>query len=969
MQPRPRNEVDDWYFFGYGRDDYHTALEDLTTISGRIPIPPRFMLGSWRSRYWSYTQEEFQQRVLDYDAHRFPLDVLVMDMGWHTTPHWGSLDWNEDLIPTPGALLQWLHARQLHVTLNWHPQGGVGPWYSQYGEFCRAMGIDPAKKQVIPFEDTNEKFMRNYYKLLLDPLEKEGVDFWWLDDGGNHLGWDNALDFWNIGRPGTGHRGASFSRWGGWGDQRYPVWFSGDSSTLWRTLRFEVPFTSTAGNVGADYWSNDISGFRVKIPNSELFTRWVEFGVLSPVFRTHGEDEFGNSRVPWDYGKQAEAASRRAYDLRDELFPYIYSSAYLTWKTSLPLARPLYLDFPQDQQAYTHAEEYEFGPDLLAAPIVTRGMGKAWLGAANMWFPAGTWWNLLTGERVNEPGNHTVLATAAEIPVFVRGGIPLPMQTAIPRMAARPADPLVVRVYPGPDGEFTLYEDDGASPAYLQGAYALTPLRYENRGSQEVSVAVGPTTGSYAGQPEARQIVVQLPVTTHPASVTADGAQVPESSSVLPGYTYDPLTATTEIRLPEELIRKQVVVNVSFLGSESAQALIPEIVNRIAVVQRALAGAGEVRTQWKFELEAERFHLQTLLSRAEQEFGLANAREVQAGLLSAENEQAITQSQLEKYRDEPARAAAFALADTYVSAGVRLRKADEGLMARDVPRYRETYGRPNDISGYNAGLLLRVLRPQAGSGESLTVHVAGVRDQSFLLPEEQQTVFAFLPFMKAAQHPIYDLRGTATLTVGAGNSQRVLTRDIDLRRELLDQWSLAGPFPIRKSPEIGALPVTAATLRQVYTGKDGKRVSWVTWRTANLVLMYAREFDYLQRIQRWIDLDTIYSTKNAAALAVTWVEVPSAVSVKLSVRDDAGIAVWINQKAVMESDEAQGVTDLRDPPPGEVEVNLKKGWNQIAVRTDEGKKDWGFALRLLLPPGVVCAQSDKPPARYGNSLP
>jgi hypothetical protein len=968
MQPRPKDEIDDWYFFGYGLGGYHTALKDLTTISGRIPIPPRFMLGSWRSRYYSYTQDQFQQLALDYDAGRFPLDVLVMDMGWHTTPHWGSLDWNRQLIPNPTALLQWLHAHQLHVTVNWHPNGGVGPWYGQYDAFCQAMGIDPAKQEVIPFEDTSEKFMRNYYKLLMDPLEKQGVDFWWLD-GGVHLGWDNALDFWDIERPGTGRRGASFSRWGGWGDQRYPVWFSGDTSALWRTLRFEVPFTATAGNVGADYWSNDISGFRLKIPSSELFARWVEFGALSPVFRTHGENEFGNYRIPWDYGKQAEAAARRAYDLRDELFPYIYSSAYLTWKTSLPLARPVYLDFPKDQQAYTHSEEYEFGPNLLVAPIVTHGMGHAWLGATDMWFPGGTWWNLLTGERVNEPGDQTVLAAASGIPVYVRGGVPLPMQKVTLRMAASRLNPLVVRVYPGPDGGFTMYEDDGATPAYLHGAYALTPLRSEDRGGQGVNITIGPTTGSYTGQPAARQIVVQLPVTAHPANVTADGRQVPESSSALPGYTYNPAAATTEVRLPEEPIRKPVTVAVTFLGSELVRAQIPGIINRIAVVRRALAGAGQMRVEWKFALEAEQFHLQTLLSQAEQELGPANSRQVRAGLLSADKEQADIQSELEGYKDEQARGAAFALADAYVGAGVRLRKAGEGLIARDEPRDYRTYGRPNDINGYSVGVLLRVLTSTGSSANSLAVHVSGLADTSFALPEGKQMAFIFLPFMKATRNPIYHLRGTATLTLHAGGSLRVLNRDMDLRRELLDDWTLAGPFDRGKTPEIGGQPVTAATLRHSYTGKDGKLVSWVTWRAATHDQTYERGSDYLETMKRWIDLYTIYPTDNAAALAVTWVEAPRAVSAKLRVRHNAGIAVWVDQRAVMESEGAKGVMDLTDPPPDVLDVGLQKGWNEILVRTEDVTEDWGFSLKLELPPGVTCAQSDEPPTQAESDTP
>lgn len=960
IQPRPNDEIDDWYFFGYGANGYHDALSDLTTISGRIPIPPRFMLGSWRSRFWSYTQDQFRQLVLDYDAHRFPLDVLVMDMGWHTTPHWGSLDWNHQLIPDPTALLAWLHARQLHVTLNWHPNEGVGPWYSQYAEFCRALGIDPAKQAVIPFEDTNQKFMETYYRLLMDPLEKQGVDFWWLD-GGVHLAWDNALDFQDIERPGTGRRGASFSRWGGWGDQRYPIWFSGDTSALWPVLRFEVPFTATAGNVGADYWSNDISGFRVKIPDGELFTRWVQFGALSPVFRTHGEDEFGNYRIPWDYGKQAEAASRRAYNLRDELFPYIYSSAYLTWKTSLPLARPLYLDFPAEEQAYLHPEEYEFGPDLLVAPIVTRGMGKAWLGATDMWFPSGTWWNLLTGERVNQPGNRTVLATAAEIPVFVRGGVPLPMQHVTPRMADRPPDPLVVRVYPGPDGRFTMYEDDGRSPAYLHGASALTPLEYTNRGDGAITLSVGPTRGSYTGQPTTRSVVVELPVTAHPASVRFDESELRESPSAVPGYTYDPVAAATQIRLPAESLRSKVALSVKFLGSPEVQALLPEIVHQIATVDRALAGAGSEPAEWRFELESESFDLHTLLSRAEQVLGPATRQDLAPALQAMREEQSAAVTHLQVYKDEQARAAALAMANAYLDASVKLRKSGEGLMTRDVPRDRARFGAPNNLDGYNAGLMVRVLAPPASGAGSLSVHVSGLDDKRFNLPETQTASFAFLPFLKATQHPLYHLEGTVTLTLSTGASQRVLTRDVLARRDLLDQWNLLGPFPKDKAPAIGGEPVTPATLRRTYPGQDGKPLSWETWQHATRNQMYERANDYLETMKPWIDLYTIYPVDDAAAVAVTWVNAPRAIRAQLTARHKAGISVWLNQQAVLQAAGAGGVMDLTDPPPDATEVNLQQGWNEIVVRTEDEKQDWGFSLQLMLPPGVICAQSDQPP--------
>lgn len=479
--------------------------------------------------------------------------------------------------------------------------------------------------------------------------------------------------------------------------------------------------------------------------------------------------------------------------MRSKLLPYIYTCAYLCWTKSLPLARPLYLGYPSAKQAYTHPEEYQFGPSLLVSPIVTRGMGKAWLSAAKMWFPSGTWWNLLTDERVDRPGDHSVLASADEIPVFVRGGVPLPMQPVKLRPAQKAVNPLVVRVYPGPSGHFTFYEDDGTSPAYLHGAYALTSLRYENLGEKGIRVFVGPTSGKYAGQRQLRRVIIQLPVTTHPERVVVGGTAVPDSPKASPGYTYDPATVTTEIRLQRTSIRKVVEISVVFKGSQNVQALLPEVVNRIAVSRRALAGAGQVLAGWKFQLNKLLFHLQTLRSQAAQVFGPASSAEVVAGLKAADAELAQVRTRVAQYKNEQARAAGFALANAFLSATVKLRKSEAGIMTHDVPRYGGTLGRPYDIAGYKTGLLLHALMPSAESVGTLTVNVPGLAQRKFTLPEGDLSVFAFLPFMDATRHPLYHFGGTTTLEIHSRESQCSLSRGVDVQRQLLDQWSIVGP--------------------------------------------------------------------------------------------------------------------------------------------------------------------------------
>ncbi len=197
VMQRPAGERQDWYFFGYGHD-YKQALGDYILIAGRIPLPPRFAFGAWWSRYWAYTDQELDDLVRGFRQNDVPLDVLVIDMDWHPTfgpsgagKHpldqsghtmgWSGYSWNKLLFPDPEQFLKHLHEEGLKTTLNMHPASGVQPWEDAYPEMAKAMGIDPATKQYVPFDITNKKFATNYLDLLHHPLEKQGIDFWWLD--------------------------------------------------------------------------------------------------------------------------------------------------------------------------------------------------------------------------------------------------------------------------------------------------------------------------------------------------------------------------------------------------------------------------------------------------------------------------------------------------------------------------------------------------------------------------------------------------------------------------------------------------------------------------------------------------------------------------------------------------------------------------------------------------------------------
>jgi alpha-glucosidase (family GH31 glycosyl hydrolase) len=523
---RPSGSGTDWFLFGYGHD-YKAALKALTTVGGPVPLPRRYALGSWYSRWWPHSSTDYRRIVQEYHEHGFPLDVLVMDMDWHKPDDWTGYSWNRKLFPDAEEYLKWVHAQGLFATLNEHPQGGVQPFEDRYADFMRAMGRDPAKKEILPFDAGDRRYMETFIKYMHAPLDRAGVDFWWLDYWSddpkfprNRLGW---LDEYYFRRSELdGRRGMSFSRWDSgerpptpymeWGIHRDPILFSGDTFILWSTLAFEIPFTANSGNVGAFFWSHDIGGYQGE-RNGELLARWTQFGAFSAVLRLHSYKDVQLDKRPWSYPTDIEDSMRVAFRLRSTLFPYTYSSAWQSHSESLPLLRPLSLEYPEAEDAYRNPQEYLYGDAFLVAPIVSPGRGRYMTGRQTVWFPDGDWYDWFTGERVHGPALRVVEKDIDAFPLYAKGGVPLAMQPFTERMGTAPLRTLILRAYPGAEGETgraTLYEDDGVSRDYLSGGRALTAVSYLKQGNR-VTMRVEPTQGRFHGQLQERGYTIELP--------------------------------------------------------------------------------------------------------------------------------------------------------------------------------------------------------------------------------------------------------------------------------------------------------------------------------------------------------------------------------------------------------------------------------------------------------------------------
>ncbi len=588
----------DLYFFGYGRA-YQDCLADFRAVAGPAALVPRWILGNWWSRYWEYSQDDIVRLIAEFQENEVPLSVFIIDMDWHITrtgnasSGWTGYTWNKALFPNPKALIQHIHQQGLRTALNLHPAEGVHPHEAQYPAFARQMGIDPTTQQPIPFDLASPRFANAYFDLLHHPYEKEGVDFWWIDwqqgtlsalPGLDPLWWLNHLHFYDLGRS-PEKRPFVFSRWGGLGNHRYPIGFSGDTIVSWQSLAFQPYYTATAANVGYTWWSHDIGGHFGGVEDPELYLRWVQYGLFSPILRLHSTKNPFHERRPFAYDAETSQLARHAMQLRHALIPYLYSMAWRDHHHAEAPIRPLYHLAPDSEPAYHYPQVYTFGSELLAAPFTSPRDPHTRLSRQPIWLPQGDWFDFFSGAHY-EPGHHVVYGGLDTIPVFARAGAIVPL-APLPSWGGLENPPhLRLHIFPGADNRFELYEDDGKSAQYAQGRYALTPytLHWEN---SSLTFTIEPAQGDGSVCPPVRTYELRFHALQSPSQVVLrlNGVkrQLPKDF-----YAHDAATHTLTIPVPFELSPKDSLV-ISIQG-QGEQPLMARPGRVLPVCQALVAG-------------------------------------------------------------------------------------------------------------------------------------------------------------------------------------------------------------------------------------------------------------------------------------------------------------------------------------------------------------------------------------------
>lgn len=561
------------FFSGYGKD-YRRGLREFSRIFGKVPMLPRWAFGYWYSRWFRYYQDELTAIVDKFRNFNIPLDVVVVDTDWRKWhPYrpgfymgaWFGYDWNKMYFPDAQRFIKEMKERNVHVTLNDHPafRGVMQPVDESDSHFedlmqrlgeapeLRTFTVDGGEKKLKAWrcDWARKDHADAYCDVLLRSKLEEGIDFWWIDghvtfqkpedefrsrerqtavtafdidindyDEIHPQLWTNYQYYRTTQKHSGQKRAMILSRWGGIGSHRYPLWFSGDTQSNWETLKHQIYFTYTAGNVLTNYWSHDICGFKGEI-SRELFLRWLQFGIFSPIVRTHSSSQ--DIHEPWMFDRKTIELFAKYIRLRYRLIPYWYGLSYESYEDALPLVRGMYHEFPDDPYAYEYKNQYMAGASLLVAPVANEDNTK------EVYFPDGKWISLLNGEELSGPARKEYMVAPEEIPLFVKKGAVFPAAHAALSAADIDCSRLCFEIFPAAHRTaYRYYEDDGVSLGYRNGEFIQIPVSCESEDGV-ITVRLGEMTGTYRGAPEERTVTVimHLPAgTAVRKAVLNDGA-------------------------------------------------------------------------------------------------------------------------------------------------------------------------------------------------------------------------------------------------------------------------------------------------------------------------------------------------------------------------------------------------------------------------------------------------------------
>lgn len=498
--------------------DPKIIMAEYARTTGLAEMPPLWSFGYQQSHRTLAGREEILEEARTFREKKLPCDTLIYlgtgfcPSGWNTNN--GEFDFNRKVFPDPKAMFEQLHGEHFKVAL--HVVIKARAMHGSVHDAC-----DPSK----PVEEQPSCYWAKHHDIFA-----LGVDGWWPDEGDpldapsrlarNRMYWEAP----QLDRP--NERPFALHRNGAPGMQRYAAFlWSGDVYSTWETLATHIQVAINTGLSGIPYWGTDIGGFvPTKEFTAELYVRWFQFGAFCPLFRSHGRT--WKLRLPWGWNlgtaepvevtnyngaatpdaselhnTQVEPICRKYLELRYRLLPYLYSAARECTVTGMPIVRALWLHYPDDPVAVLRGDEYLWGRGILVAPVVEKGAASR-----KVYLPRGVWHDFWTGEKHDGGAEISKAVDLETMPLYVRAGAILPMGPVKQYVEEAVDQPMTIAIYPGADGSFSLYEDDGRSFDYRRGEWMTLEMRWnDHRRALSLRLA-----GGRMLPPSPRKLVVKL---------------------------------------------------------------------------------------------------------------------------------------------------------------------------------------------------------------------------------------------------------------------------------------------------------------------------------------------------------------------------------------------------------------------------------------------------------------------------
>lgn len=553
LQMEAAHEVDYYFMKGGSMDE---VVAQYRLLTGDAPMLPRYMTGYVQSRERYVSQHDILSNLNEFRQRQIPIDVIVQD--WSYWPEgWGYAKMDRRYYPDPKGLADSVHALNAHLMISVWPNPMNCPQEREFRE--AGLMLEHSSYNVFSAEARDM-----YWRQINDEFFSQGFDAWWCDcsepvdaDWGwkpDGYGWDSHRERWEGNtkmltevcgaersqlyslfhsrgiyehqRATTNEkRVVNLTRSGYAGQQRYgTINWNGDTYASWTSFKRQIPAGLNYMATGNPYWTVDVGCFftrsdgrwfyKGEYPQGnadpayrELYTRMLQWATFLPVLRSHGTD---TKREPWHFGEPGTPYYDAIIDmihLRYRLTPYTYSLAAMQTFGDYTMARMLAFDFATDAEALDIKDEYMFGR-VLVCPVTEAGATSRRVYLPMAADGATTWVDFWTGKVYT--GGQWIVADAPlhRLPLFVRGGSLVPTTEVAQHSAAQTHLPLTINVYPGADAAFTLYDDEGDSYRYEQGAYATIELRWDDA---RRTLYIGKRQGSYEGMPTERTFIIRTP--------------------------------------------------------------------------------------------------------------------------------------------------------------------------------------------------------------------------------------------------------------------------------------------------------------------------------------------------------------------------------------------------------------------------------------------------------------------------